>query len=83
MKGKKRLTALLAVAMVFVLAFTGCQKDSGKESYKVGFIGPMTGDNANYGILCENAVNLAIQHKNEAGGINGVPVELIDRKSVV
>lgn len=47
------------------------------SSYKIGFIGPMTGDNANYGILISQAAKLAVEQKNANGGINGVPVELV------
>jgi len=68
--------AILAIAPAFIFA----QGDK-EEAYNVGFIGPMTGDYANYGILCNNSAELAVKHFNDAGGINGTPVTLITEDS--
>lgn len=68
--------AILAIAPTFIFA----QGDK-EEAYNVGFIGPMTGDNANYGILTNNSAVLAVNQFNEAGGINGTPVTLITEDS--
>ncbi len=82
---------LIALVLVFALVLTGCGKSSSESSsassakassktpssYKIGFIGPMTGDNANYGILISQAAKLAVEQANANGGIDGVPVELI------
>lgn len=65
--------ALLAAAAVFA----GGSSETATDNYKIGFIGPMTGDNANYGILCSYAARLAVDKANAAGGINGKQVELI------
>ena len=56
--------------------FAGGSSES-TSSYKIGFIGPMTGDNANYGILCSQSVKLAVDQANAKGGINGTQIELI------
>ncbi len=81
MKAKKlfvfALVALIAVAGVFA----GGASESASDTYKVGFIGPLTGDNANYGIRCSNAAKLAVSEINAAGGINGKMVELISEDS--
>ena len=76
---KKAVTILLiAVAAVFSVS-AGGSKDSAKNSdtYLIGFIGPLTGDNANYGIRCSNAAKLAISEINAKGGINGKELSLI------
>ncbi len=78
----------IALVLVFALLVTGCAKEEAAttttqaaaktpETYKIGFIGPMTGDNANYGILISQAAKLAVEKKNAEGGINGVQVELV------
>jgi branched-chain amino acid transport system substrate-binding protein len=51
---------------------------SAPSSVKVGFIGPMTGDYANYGNLISKGALVAIEEKNATGGIAGnIPIELI------
>lgn len=44
---------------------------------KLGLIVPKTGQVAQYGIAVENAVKLAVDEANAAGGINGQQIELI------
>lgn len=43
---------------------------------KIGVIGPLTGAAASYGIAVQNGADLAVKEINEAGGINGMKVEL-------
>ena len=52
--------------------------DNGNSSstLKVGVIGPLTGDAAVYGNAVKNGAQLAIDEINEAGGVNGVKLEL-------
>lgn len=75
MKSRK----LFVLAMVALLAiFNVFAMGSGEsDTINIGFIGPMTGDNANYGILCHHAATLAVDKINAAGGINGKTVNLI------
>ncbi len=42
---------------------------------KIGGIGPLTGDNAEYGQAVQNGAQLAVDEINAAGGINGMTVE--------
>ena len=74
----KKIVVLLMIAFVFVsMCFAGGnQEDSSSESIKIGFIGPLTGDYANYGTLCKQAVEMAIDEINANGGINGAEVKL-------
>jgi branched-chain amino acid transport system substrate-binding protein len=74
----KKIVVLSLIAFVFVsMCFAGGnQEESSSESIKIGFIGPLTGDYANYGTLCKQAVQMAIEEINANGGINGVQVKL-------
>ena len=81
MKLKKVLSAALVAAMsVSLLAGCGETKkestsDSGGDVFKIGGIGPTTGDAAIYGTAVKNGAQLAVDEINEAGGINGKQIE--------
>ncbi len=80
-KMKKSLFVLLA--LVAVLAVPLFAQGGGEAaSPKIGFIGPMTGDYANYGVLSNNSAMLAIEQFNAKGGIGGsIPVVLVTEDS--
>ena len=44
-------------------------------SFKFGGIGPLTGENATYGVAVMNGAQIAVEEINAAGGINGYQVE--------
>ncbi len=72
----------IAFALVAFVCIAGAVAGGASEDvYKIGFIGPLTGDNANYGIRCSNAAKLAISEINAAGGIDGKQLELIAEDS--
>ena len=76
---KKSLFVFVALVALFALVAAPMFAQGGGEasSPKIGFIGPMTGDNANYGVLSNNSVMLAVEHFNAKGGFNGkLPVVL-------
>ena len=87
---KKMMSMFLAAVMVFCLAACGGSTDGttqpagstadagtkAAETVKIGGIGPLTGDNANYGISVKQGVELAIKEINAAGGIGGQQIEL-------
>ena len=55
---------------------SGTQTEGSAEAvFKIGAIGPLTGDNAAYGNAVCNAAELAVEEINAAGGINGYKVE--------
>ena len=59
---------------------TAAQSDSTGGSgeggtLKIGGIGPLTGDNAAYGIAVQRGAQIAVDESNAAGGINGMTVE--------
>lgn len=47
------------------------------DTYKIGFIGALTGDGAAYGEPLRNVAQIAVDEINQAGGIEGKKVELI------
>lgn len=76
---KKILCVLMAVTMIACL-FSACggNDDAGKTdatTFKIGGIGPTTGENAIYGQAVMNAAQIAVDEINAAGGINGVKIE--------
>lgn len=77
------LVLVALVAMCSVFAAGGSESTSASsDTYTIGFIGPLTGDNANYGIRCSNAARLAIDEINAAGGIDGKQLALIAENSL-
>jgi branched-chain amino acid transport system substrate-binding protein len=44
--------------------------------FKIGVIGPLTGPAAAYGIAVQNGADLAVKEINEAGGANGIMLEM-------
>ena len=82
---KKALSLVLCAAMSASL-FVGCGSSggasgslesvdtSGELTWRIGGIGPITGGAAQYGQGVMNAIQLAVDEVNEAGGINGYKV---------
>lgn len=46
-------------------------------TFKIGGIGPLTGDAASYGISVKQGAQVAVDEINAAGGVNGMTLELI------
>lgn len=74
---KKVLSVTVAAAMA-VTAMAPVSVFAEGETFKIGVIGPMTGDYAQYGTNVYNAAKIAADEINEAGGINGAQVEILD-----
>ena len=74
---KKALGVAAAVAMAATSLPTAVFAE-GEETFKIGVIGPMTGDYAQYGTNVYNAAVVAAEEINAAGGINGYQVEILD-----
>lgn len=79
---KKILALVLAVLMVSA-CLVGCtdgSSDNGSgnnaNTLKIGGLGPVTGNAAIYGVAVKNAAELAVKEINEAGGVNGMQLEL-------
>lgn len=84
---KKAFAAVLVLAMA-VMCLTACgsketwkKTDDGKVVLEIGFIGPLTGENANYGTSVRNGAQLAVDEINKNGGFNGFELKLIEADS--
>ncbi|MBW1797231.1 MAG: ABC transporter substrate-binding protein, partial [Deltaproteobacteria bacterium] len=69
-------TIILLLVSISMAVMWGCEN---KKPVKVGFVGGLTGRLSYLGTAGRNGVILAVEEINEAGGINGRPVELITR----
>lgn len=75
---KKALSVTAAAALaVSAIAPVSVFADD-KETFKIGVIGPMTGDYAQYGTNVYNATKIAADEINANGGFNGYNVEVLD-----
>lgn len=66
---KKILSVVLVLVLVFALASCGKGGESAAGVIKIAVAGPMTGDNAEYGIGFANAAELMAKKVNAAGGV--------------
>ena len=80
---KKVLSSVFAALMLSAV-MTGCNaasSESGDSSdsavFKIGAMGPLTGDNASYGISVKQGAQLAVDEINAAGGVEGMTLELL------
>jgi branched-chain amino acid transport system substrate-binding protein len=72
----RRLSVIVGVTMVLGLLVASCQPAK-SEVYRIGFINHLTGDAAVYGQSMKKGTEVALDEINAAGGINGVPVEVV------
>ena len=73
---KKFLAVMLVASVAMAVCFAGGSSESASGEVRIGFIGTLTGDYANYGTLCKQAVEMAVEEQNAKGGINGATVKL-------
>ena len=66
---------MLLISVTLMAGVSGCEKE--KPPLKVGFVGSLTGRYSDLGVAGRNGATLAVEHINEAGGIQGRLVELI------
>ncbi len=73
---------VVGVVVVVGLVWWGVSKNTAQGgTVKIGFMGPMTGDNATMGINGLAAVGIARDEINAAGGISGRQVEIVSEDS--
>ena len=70
----------LAIVSVLALSMSACGGSENKsrgstDTFKIGGIGPTTGDAAIYGKAVKNGAQLAVDEINKNGGINGKKIE--------
>ena len=69
------LTAAVAMSATMMPVSVFAAED---ETFKIGVIGPMTGDYAQYGLGVYHAAQVAAEEINANGGFNGYNVEILD-----
>ena len=74
---KKALSLTAAVAMTATMMPVSVFAAE-DETFKIGVIGPMTGDYAQYGLGVYHAAQVAAEEINANGGFNGYNVEILD-----
>ncbi|MBM3271021.1 MAG: ABC transporter substrate-binding protein, partial [Candidatus Sericytochromatia bacterium] len=73
----------LGAMLAGLLGLTGClplgllTAGDTAATVKIGYMNPLTGDDATYGQNYADACQLAIDHINAAGGVNGQKLELL------
>jgi len=75
---KKIVVVVTLILLAMSFCFAGGEKEDSSSGsvIRIGFIGPLTGDYANYGTLCKQAVEMAIDEINAKGGVNGASIKL-------
>lgn len=73
----KKLIAILMAVTMLVAMLAGCGQSKGDETIRIAYVGPLTGDSAEYGQTMSNAVQIAVEDINAKGGINGKLFELV------
>jgi branched-chain amino acid transport system substrate-binding protein len=71
------IVAIIVLAGIWYVVSRKPTAPTTKEPIKIGFIGPLSGDAASYGIPIKNAIDLAVEEINNTGGINGRKIEII------
>lgn len=78
----KRFLGMALAALMVVSSAAGCSssdtassESTGEPTFKIGSIGPVTGNNAAYGLAVQNGAQIAVDEINAAGGINGYQIE--------
>jgi branched-chain amino acid transport system substrate-binding protein len=89
MASRQFVGRLFAAALVLLLAasvhaFAAGQQEGGTEEALVGYFGPLSGDNAQYGKTFQNAINLHVENLNGQGGVDGrkVVIQAEDDRAV-
>ena len=67
----------LSLSACIALTLSACQPAGSGDTIKIGFIGPLTGDAAAYGVDTLNGAKMKVDEINAAGGINGKQISLI------
>lgn len=80
----KKIFSVLLTMVFVVTSLSACGggsssssegSSSGGDAFYIGGIGPLTGAAAIYGTSCMQGAQIAVDEINEAGGINGTPIE--------
>ena len=88
-KKKFKLTALVLGSLLACSVFAGCGEESGNgggnaasgDEIVVGSNFELTGNHAQYGKSSANGFKLAVKEINDAGGINGKKIKIVEADS--
>ena len=78
MKNLKKVLSLTAAVAMTATMMPVSVFAAEDETFKIGVIGPMTGDYAQYGLGVYHAAQVAAEEINANGGFNGYNVEILD-----
>jgi len=76
----KKILLCIAMLALFVVSCGGGKSAKEKDVIKIGVIGPLTGNLAQYGTSSINGLKLKVKEINDAGGINGKKIEIVEVK---
>ena len=77
MSRSKLVLWLVGIVAVVVVGLLWWKNETQGNVIKVGFIGPLTGNSANFGETYRNVVAMAVDEINASDGINGKKLEVI------
>lgn len=80
-KSTKRVLVILSTVLLAGVALAGCHEPTTDDQFTIGSVLPLTGDLSPFGPSAQNALNLAISHVNDAGGVMGEPVRHVEENS--
>ncbi len=75
-KNAKTLWGLVAIVVVVGLVWYGASSRQTKQTVRLGFVGPLTGDVAVLGVPMQKAALLAQEEINAAGRVGGKPLDI-------
>jgi branched-chain amino acid transport system substrate-binding protein len=73
---RRSLSLLVVVGVASILVTTGCRKEAGGNTIKIGVITSLTGNQAAFGQAHKAGYQIALEEINAKGGIGGTPAEL-------
>jgi branched-chain amino acid transport system substrate-binding protein len=73
---RRSLSLLFIVGVAGILVITGCRKEAGGNTIKIGVITSLTGNQAAFGQAHKGGYQVALDEINAKGGIGGKQVEL-------
>jgi branched-chain amino acid transport system substrate-binding protein len=79
----RKVIMVIMSAVLIIGGLVSCKKAESVASYKIGVLASQTGNYAGLGLQFLEGMNLVVDQINAAGGINGVPLEVVvyDNKS--
>lgn len=77
-KKSLKIMSVLAGTMLMGSIFAGCGDDAKSDEIKIGANFELTGNVANYGSATLDGLKLVIKEVNDAGGVNGKKITIVD-----